>query len=329
MAVNLAAIPSEGLPRFPALDNTLGAVLIGTGISSILAGVSLHQVFRYFRRYPKDNLSCKATVSILCLLDTLHEVLIIHVCYFYLISNYFKPWSLISGVWSLRLVVPATGAISTVSHVFFARRVLILSGSKRMTLPVALITTLLVLSEIVFCSVTTVYLFLDKTFTRFVDHSSWLISTSLGTRVVCDIVITGAMIYQLRISRTGFRKTDSILDLLILFAINTGLLTSVVNLASVITAVLWPDALVYCGIYIVSSKLYSISVLTVLNSRRSRNKHSAENNKEQDTTWMEMSDRISAACRTGTNLEFNHDSVLDVPSKGTTEMSRSDVSETY
>ncbi|KAI0706345.1 hypothetical protein C8Q76DRAFT_156016 [Earliella scabrosa] len=246
--------PTLPLPLFPALDNTLGAVLIGTGISSVLAGVSIHQTFRYFRRYPNDNMSCKATVSILSLLDLVHETLIVHVCYYYLISNYFKPLTLQAGVWSLRLVIPTTGTMSMVSHVFFARRVLILWGKKSMVLPVAFLSTILILAEGALCGATTAFLFIDQTFTRFVEHSSWLISTALGVRVFTDLVISGAMIYQLRHNRTGFRRTDSILDLLVLFAVNTGLLTSIINLASVLTAIVYPNALIYCGIYLVSSK---------------------------------------------------------------------------
>lgn len=67
----------------------------------------------------------------------------------------------------------------------------------------------------------------------------WIISASLGTRVLTDLAISGAMVAMLRRQRTGFRRlvivcfftcsriqlfdrTDSILDLLVSFAINTG-----------------------------------------------------------------------------------------------------------
>ncbi|PIL32247.1 hypothetical protein GSI_05492 [Ganoderma sinense ZZ0214-1] len=305
-----AVSPRELQITFPALDNTLGAMLIGTGMSSILAGVFVHQTFRYFRRYPKDHWSSKAAVTILCVLDIVHEALIIHTCYYYMVSHYFQPIILLSGVWSLRFVIPTTGIISMISHMFFARRVIILAGNKCLFVPVAAISALLILSELAFCAVATFAIFRDVTFQRFVDRSSWIISASLGTRVLTDSVISGAMVAMLRRNRTGFKRTDSILDLLISFAINTGLLMSVINLGAMISAVLQPDALIYCAIYIVSSKLYSNSVLAVwhrsspspvrLNSRQSRNKNRTEH-PSTGTSWLEMSDHVAAAVKTSTN----------------------------
>ncbi|KAM5544697.1 hypothetical protein V8D89_001595 [Ganoderma adspersum] len=288
-------------------------------MSSILAGVFVHQTFRYFRRYPKDHWSSKVTVTMLCILDTVHEALIVHTCYYYMVSHYFQPMILLSGVWSLRLVIPMTGVISLISHMFFARRVIILAGNKRLVVPVAVISTILILLELAFCAVATFAIFRDVTFQRFVDRSSWIISASLGTRVLTDSVISGAMVAMLRRNRTGFKRTDSILDLLISFAINTGLLTSIINLAAMISAVLQPDALVYCAIYIVSSKLYSNSVLAVLNSRRSRNKNHVEN-PSTGTSWLEMSDHVAAALKTDTNIEasritFQENSAMNLSAK--------------
>lgn len=37
MGIDPALLPDTGLPRFPSLDNTLGAILIGAGISSMYA----------------------------------------------------------------------------------------------------------------------------------------------------------------------------------------------------------------------------------------------------------------------------------------------------
>ncbi|KAI1783890.1 hypothetical protein LXA43DRAFT_292497 [Ganoderma leucocontextum] len=290
------------LVTFPALDNTLGAVLVGSGVSSVLAGVFLHQIFRYFRRYPKDHWSSKATIFILCVLDLFHEALIIHLCYYYMVSNYFRPSVLVDGVWSLRLIIPTTGVIVIISHMFYARRVIILADNKRLVVPIVIISMILIGLEIAFCTVTTCAIFRNITFKRFAEDSSWLISTGLGISVLTDLLITGAMVVMLRRSRTGFKRTDSILDVLMLFAINTGLLASVVNLASVITALVLPDALIYCAIYLVASKLYSNSVVAVLNSRRSRKKNRVET-QNTETSWLEMNDLSSAVCRSDTNAE--------------------------
>ncbi|KAF8334914.1 uncharacterized protein EI90DRAFT_3048861 [Cantharellus anzutake] len=53
----------------------------------------------------------------------------------------------------------------------------------------------------------------------------------LTLEAVADLMIALAMSYFLHRRRTGFRQTDTVLRQLIVYAINTGLLTSVLALA--------------------------------------------------------------------------------------------------
>ncbi|KAH9895559.1 hypothetical protein C8Q73DRAFT_611340, partial [Cubamyces lactineus] len=48
----------------PALDNTYGALLLGTSFGLMLYGLTIHQTFRYTRLYPKDKLWLKILVRI-------------------------------------------------------------------------------------------------------------------------------------------------------------------------------------------------------------------------------------------------------------------------
>ncbi|KAI8970729.1 hypothetical protein BD414DRAFT_540745 [Trametes punicea] len=63
-------------------------------------------------------------------------------------------------------------------------------------------------------------------------------------------------------------RTDTVLDTLILYTINTGLLTSVCSVLAFIFVIILPGNLIYAGISVAGTKLYAISVLAVLNSRR-------------------------------------------------------------
>ncbi|KAI0364307.1 hypothetical protein BV20DRAFT_1029923 [Pilatotrama ljubarskyi] len=69
------------LPPVPALDNTFGAVLLGTCFGLILYGLTAHQAYRYFRLYPTDVPVLKALVTVLVSLETLHTALCIHMWY--------------------------------------------------------------------------------------------------------------------------------------------------------------------------------------------------------------------------------------------------------
>ncbi|KAI0750004.1 hypothetical protein C8Q80DRAFT_663083 [Daedaleopsis nitida] len=257
---------SLGLPQVPSLDNTFGAVLIGTILGSILYGLTSHQSYRYYRLYPTDPLLLKLMVFVIWCLDTFHTILSMHVCYYYLITNYFDPEKLLVGIWSMRLTIITTGAVIAITHIFFARRIFLI-GNRNIYL--LILMGLLLVTETCFCLAATVETFVAVTFERYTEHYKWIIPCSLGTAVIIDAVTTSTLTYYLHKCRTGFKRTDSLIDILIVYTINTGLLTGLLNLAAMLAATFSPKTLIYYGIDIASSKMYANSLLAVLNARRS------------------------------------------------------------
>lgn len=58
------------------------------------------------QRYPNDDWRVKLLVVVVWLLDTLHQGLISHTCYVYLITNYFNPLHLNTIVKSILVSEP-------------------------------------------------------------------------------------------------------------------------------------------------------------------------------------------------------------------------------
>ena len=50
-------------------------------------------------------------------------------------------------------------------------------------------------------------------------------STGVGIASLADTIMTAALIFSLHRSRTGVKRTDGLINILILYAINTGLVT--------------------------------------------------------------------------------------------------------
>jgi len=96
---------------------------------------------------------------------------------------------------------------------------------------------------------------------------SWLLYCALSASVLADALIAGSLCISLQQSRSGFKATDSLVNILVLYSINTGLLTSICATACFITFSIWPNQFVYMGIYFTLSKLYVNSLLAMLNSR--------------------------------------------------------------
>ncbi|KAI0833800.1 hypothetical protein BC628DRAFT_1307412 [Trametes gibbosa] len=244
------------------LEETFGVYLICTCIACIMFGLTTHQTYRYYRLYPKDIFSLKLLVLVIFLLDVVHTISSIHICYFYLVTNYFNPGRLVDGVWSIRVSAHKAGLIILCSHCFYARRLFFLSN--RNWIPVTLIG-LLLMFEIGKHVPSLHPLFVQVSFAKFIKYN-YLLWIILSCSVAVDCLAAGTLTYYLRKSRTGFRRTDSLVDILMVYTINTG---GVLSLSALICALVMPKNLVYSAILVVCSKMYSNSLLAVLNSRRS------------------------------------------------------------
>ncbi|RXW18169.1 hypothetical protein EST38_g7687 [Candolleomyces aberdarensis] len=91
---------------------------------------------------------------------------------------------------------------------------------------------------------------------------------SLGSGVITDIAIALALCYFLRKLRTGFRKSDTLVNMLSIYAINTGILTSALSATVLILYNVYPNAMYFMGSYFVLANVYGISFICTLNTRR-------------------------------------------------------------
>lgn len=85
---------------------------------------------------------------------------------------------------------------------------------------------------------------------------------------VVDVLIAASLCTLLQRSRTGFKKSDSMISKLMLFTVNTGLLTSIFAVLSLATFLAYPNTLIYVTFFFCLGRLYSNSLLASLNCRR-------------------------------------------------------------
>ncbi|KAJ3007343.1 hypothetical protein NUW54_g3582 [Trametes sanguinea] len=319
--------PILSLPtQIPSLGDTYGALFIGMCLSILLYGVTVHQVYRYFRLYPKDQILMKFIVlSILCdqlripnpceqvadsapylrIVETLHTIMPIHIwyiilavaacraddnadSYYHLVSNYFNPIALLTDTWSLRILAPISVVAMTLCQGFYVRRVYILGPQYRLLVALAIVLLLAELGRscilytldeprLMYTPLChTVGFMIALTVQAFKGHQvedlgnmAWLVSAIYGFAVAVDSIVTGVLIAVLLKSRTGFRSTDSLIQTLVIYTVNSGLVPSIAGILSFVFALSMSGNMVYVAMGVVATKLYANSVLAVLNARRS------------------------------------------------------------
>ncbi|EIW53510.1 uncharacterized protein TRAVEDRAFT_52638 [Trametes versicolor FP-101664 SS1] len=276
MATNASTPTTNDIPiQLPSLSDSFGALFIGMCICIFLSGLTLHQAYRYFRLYPQDQKWLKVMVLFIWVSETLHTIMIIHVCYYHLVTNYFNPVSLGDVTWSLRLLAPISVVAMVLCQGFYVRRVYMISPRYRLLVAIAvvLLTTEFVSEnrQLAFMIYLTVLAFIDHDLQEFnqLTESWWLVSAIYGLAFSVDSLVTGVLIMVLLKSRTGFKSTDSLIQTLIVYSINSGLVTSISGILSFIFALVISGNMIYIAMGVVATKFYATSVLAVLNARRS------------------------------------------------------------
>ncbi|KZT71869.1 hypothetical protein DAEQUDRAFT_723479 [Daedalea quercina L-15889] len=89
----------------------------------------------------------------------------------------------------------------------------------------------------------------------------------LSCDIACDSLIAATLIYYLRARRTIFHRTNRAINLLIAYALNTCLLTTILSIVDVILLQLFPETMIYSVLYFVLVRLYTCTMLSTLNSR--------------------------------------------------------------
>ncbi|KAI0643753.1 hypothetical protein C8Q79DRAFT_1002351 [Trametes meyenii] len=228
-----------------ALDSTMGPLLIG---------VILAAMYYYFTRYPRDPWHIKLLVTVVWTTDSIHQALISHSVYWYLITEYGNPQALFMLTRSIIIEVLFNGFTGVFVQIFFAARIWKLSGGKLyLVIPVAILITG------------------DLHYHTFADLTQ-IKGLSISINVFAaagDVVIATILCTILHFSRTGFSKSNTLINRLMVFAVNTGLLTSICACLSLITILSLPNTFIYITFFFLVGRLYCNSLMATLNARKS------------------------------------------------------------
>ncbi|KAH9939617.1 uncharacterized protein BXZ73DRAFT_99233 [Epithele typhae] len=215
--------PPQSLSPLPPLDNTYGALLVGTFFALMLYGWYILQCSRYIHSYPRDRWELK---------------------------------TLTLGI--------VDGMTTFLCEMFYLRRVYLIN--RRLKYFFGFIGALIVVQFAVGLTSTILGLLRpyehgNKFGVRFMVEFGW--------RWHCDL---GRRKYR-RHSRLYFERepywlqaeyrTDTMIDWLVAYTINTGLLMGIFTTLSFIFAIVMPQNMIYVGIDLVTIMLYTNSLMTV------------------------------------------------------------------
>lgn len=280
----LSATVDIGAP----LDSSMGAMFLGTLISGVLHGICLVQAFFYFTNYPNDPWIIRSMVLTTVSFDMIHLSFITHAMYHYLVTHFRREEMLQRIIWSVVMEALFTGVNAGIVQTFYTYRVWKLS--KRNWFLSGFIVALILATT--GCGIAWVVIAIQfNSYTELLTINPLTITiNALSTAV--DVIIAATLCYLLNQSRTGFKRSDTIINKLMLFVVNTGVLTTMCAVSSLICLVAAPRTLIYASFYFCIGRFYTNSFLATLNARRSM---SGSSHNSDNTSHMVISAPTSAS----------------------------------
>ncbi|KAJ7661969.1 hypothetical protein DFH06DRAFT_1471616 [Mycena polygramma] len=258
----------------PSFADVFGAGIVGSWCGVMLYGVATSQVYFYFTEYPKDGIKLKILVSTVWILNTLQAIFMCFTVYHYTISSAFNVRMLIENVWPLPSSVMMHLTAAVLVMLYFVNVIFNATNGPKLRWSLTITNVLAVFLHAAFGIETVVDLYRTRSLLELNKSTNKAFLPMAGTQVGADVIIAASLCWVLQGNRSEFRRTNSIINTLMIYAINRCLLTAAAALVELLALALQPEKMWYVGSEFTLIGLYTNAFLASLNSRH-RFRHGA------------------------------------------------------
>ncbi|KAI9440935.1 hypothetical protein H4582DRAFT_2097660 [Lactarius indigo] len=199
------------MPALIPVDNTLGALFIGTVLSSIIYGVTWLQVYSYFNSHSsQDRWPLKSFVTFMTLVDTVNLVFCIYMTYRFGVTNFGDYQFTGSHPWSQPAIIFSYLVLEVSVQQFYVYRIYCLGGGS-LYLPAGISIVSLIEFSLGIVYSAEIVKHIHKSNPD--DFKARLLLefyfASLSCKVLGAVLITVGMVYHLLSNRTQVQSLNS------------------------------------------------------------------------------------------------------------------------
>ncbi|KAI0672047.1 hypothetical protein C8Q78DRAFT_1077627 [Trametes maxima] len=250
-----------------AIKESLACEFIGFTLATTLYGITVLQGYFYYRQYLHDTLRLKVLVAVVLAADTLTTLMMAHAIYTYVVLDFGEPLKIDLITWSFSSENGFAVLTAFIVQCYFGQRLWIFSRKNVVFVGLLFFMAFFALGTGLAVTIRT---FIEPTWAALGTVTSRiLLGLYSGASSVCDALIAAGLCYYLQTNRSGLRKTDTIVDKLMVYAIERGLLTTTCQVMHMILTVALPGRPIFLPFAMLESKMYANALLATLNVRKS------------------------------------------------------------
>ncbi|EIW57835.1 uncharacterized protein TRAVEDRAFT_72794 [Trametes versicolor FP-101664 SS1] len=248
-------------------EPVIGGLLIELCFAFILYGITTLQTFMYFQKYTDDRPSLKTLVATVWILESVHTGFCMQFIYAYIIAGFGDYANFLNINWCVAITVVCSAGVALCVQGYYTWRVWIVSG-KSLVWTVIIGSFALLRVAFGIASAVLSYVYPDWLTFRHTNSSLITISGGLGSAALVDMLVAVTLSYYLKRGRhTWHKESNSMINQILLYAVNTGAITGTASLLCVILFAVKKSSLVFLGLVMIQTKLYANSLLGSLNAR--------------------------------------------------------------
>ncbi|KAK7054326.1 hypothetical protein VNI00_003519 [Paramarasmius palmivorus] len=241
----------------------------GTIVSTVLLGGNMALAWLYYRGNT-DTWLLRITVTALIAMDIAGTVInaeVLHYTARCKIKHFGDPNILASPI---IYYLPMSNAVLKVVtiiivQIFFINQVYIL---KRVHRAVAYFILLCATGAFAAGLAFVVYGIRDPTINMSSDRTSMIFTVARCTfAALGDVAVTSALSWSFRVSKTGIKRTDTLLQRLLQYTVTRGALVTAIQICTLIVYVVNPASMDWSALHYCEGKVYVMTMLAMLNSR--------------------------------------------------------------
>ncbi|KZP13716.1 hypothetical protein FIBSPDRAFT_960279 [Athelia psychrophila] len=252
-----------------------GLWLVALILAAALYGVVSGQTLTYLRRDCHDRLRLKIMVIVIWSLESLHVFFTACLAWDRVIINHanvasgFLFWSIPASM------IVMNSSIAMVQYIWIMRIWQLNTSRYRSIIAACMLVLVATFAALTIAWAALLLVVLGSPASPRSNHPTlasaliWMPPLTLSVQILNDVLATSMLFAALYRNKSGIRRTDALLTKAIVYSLNTGFLTCAI--AILVTRLAIPNQ-IYCeAVYLATAKVYSISLLAMLNWDPSKN----------------------------------------------------------
>jgi len=249
-----------GIDIAPDFDGLFWGFVLATAFF----GCTIVQAWIYLNTN-QDSWPFRLFVGSLILADFTTTALNAQTIHFCLLTNFGNPIPLVQTTKTINAEFALTAIIAFATQMFFASRVYLFKKNQ-WVIPAVIVA--FAVGQLVAGLLGAALLFKHPVVALLTTTAMKIrFGMNGGLATVADVTATVALSWYLSSVRSGIKRTDTVLQRLLVYVVTRGLLITVAQILYVVIYLSFPTKLFWMPLHLILSKLYVITLVAMLNGR--------------------------------------------------------------